>query len=72
MKTMTCKEMGGMCDYSMSAQTSNEMMTAGMEHLKEAHPDMAKDIEAMPSDHPMMVAWNEKFMKDWAATPENS
>lgn len=67
---MTCREMGGMCDEAMSANTSDEMMEAGMKHLAEKHPEMAASIEAMPKDDPQMVAWYEKFMKDWAATPE--
>ena len=59
-----------MCDEKMSAATSEEMMGAGMKHIEAAHSEMAANIKAMPKDDPKMVAWFEKFMKDWAATPE--
>lgn len=72
MKTMTCRQMGGMCDHKMTAATSDEMMKIGMEHLEAAHPQMAADIKAMPKDDPKMVEWYNKFMADWAALPEDA
>ena len=71
MKTMTCRELGGMCDDKMSANTSDEMMKKGMMHLEAAHPEMAKDIKAMPEGDPKMIAWGEKFKKDWDAASES-
>ena len=71
MKTMTCKAMGGMCDTTMSANTSDEMIAEGMKHIESAHPEMAASIKSMPKDDPKMVAWYMQFMKDWAATPED-
>ena len=71
MKKMTCAQLGGMCDMELTANTSDEMMGVGMKHLEAAHPEMAADIKAMPKDDPKMVAWGEKFMKDWAATPDS-
>lgn len=62
--------MGGMCDEPVSGNTPEELMNAGMEHLKVAHPEMAANVEKMPKDDPMMVKWNEDFMKTWAQTPE--
>lgn len=64
--------MAGPCDASMSAATSDEMMGKGMEHMREAHPEMAAEIEAMPKDDPKMVAWYDKFMADWTASPETN
>lgn len=72
MKTMTCKAMGGMCDEPISANTPDEMIANGMEHLKVAHPEMVASIEAMPKDDPLMVDWQKKFDETWAATPENN
>ena len=63
--------MGGMCDAPISGNTPDELMMAGMEHLKEAHPEMATTVEAMPKDDPMMVKWNEDFQRTWAETPDN-
>ena len=70
MKTMTCAQMGGMCDEAVSGNTAEEVMTKGMKHLEEAHPEMAADVKAMPIDDPIMVAWSEKFQKDFDALPE--
>lgn len=70
MKTVTCKQIGGMCDEEVSGNTPEELIGAGMAHLKVAHPEMAADIEKMPKDDPMMVKWSEDFMKTWEATPD--
>ena len=72
MKTMTCRELGGMCDTGLTAETSDEMMMKGMAHLEEAHPEMAESIKAMPKDDPAMLEWSQKFMADWASAPEMS
>ena len=71
MKTMTCMQMGGPCEEKIMGATPDEMMMNGMKHMEMAHPDMAADIKAMPKDDPKMVAWSEKFMKDWATTPDS-
>ena len=70
MKKMTCAQMGGMCDVEITGNTADEMMANGMKHLEEAHPEMAADIKAMPMTDPAMVAWSEKFQKDFEAAPE--
>ena len=71
MKTMTCAQMGGMCEEKVTAATQEEMMGKGMAHLEVAHPEMAASIKSMPKEDPLMVAWSEKFAKDWEATPES-
>ena len=70
MKTLTCAQMGGMCDETVTAETQDEMMSRGMAHLEAAHPEMAATVKAMPHDDPTMVARGEKFKKDWKAAPE--
>ena len=70
MKTMTCAQMGGPCEAKITGNTSDEMMGNGMVHLESAHPAMAADVKTMPKDDPKMVAWSEKFMKDWASAPD--
>lgn len=72
MKTMTCAQMGGMCDTAIHAETKEEMMGKGMEHLDAMHPEMAESVRNMPKEDPMMVAWVEKFNADWDATPEDA
>lgn len=65
MRTMTCKQMGGVCDYKMTANTSKEMMDAGMEHIEESHPELAKKMKNMSAEENRK--WNENFMKSWDA-----
>ncbi len=67
---MTCRAMGGECDAEVMGATAEEMMGNGMKHLEEAHPKMAADVKAMPATDPAMVAWSEKFQKDFDAAPE--
>ena len=55
MKKITCREMGGMCDAPLMADSYDGIIKVGMEHLKVAHPEMAESIESMPKDAPMMV-----------------
>lgn len=71
MKTMTCKQMGGPCEAAIQGNTPEEMMNNGMVHLEQAHPEMAAEVKSAPKDDPKMKEWNDKFMADWANTPEN-
>ena len=59
-----------MCDASLSADTYEGMMEAGMKHLEESHPEMAATVKAMAKDDPMMVEWETNFKKTWADTPD--
>ena len=70
MKMMTCAELGGECEEKIYGNTEDEMMTNGMKHLEAVHPKMAADIKAMPMIDPAMVAWSEKFKKDFAEAPD--
>jgi predicted small metal-binding protein len=70
MKKMTCAQMGGECDAEIMGATSDEMITNGMKHLDESHPEMAAQIHATPETDPMMVEWSKKFMADFDAAPE--
>jgi predicted small metal-binding protein len=69
MKTMTCSQMGGMCEEKITGATEEEMMANGMKHLEAAHPEMAATVKAMDPADPKMVEWNAKFKADFAAAP---
>lgn len=71
MKTMTCKQMGGMCEQSINGATADQMMQNGMAHLEQSHPDMANNIKAMSKDDPIMAEWSKKFATDFENTKEN-
>ena len=72
MKTMTCAQMGGMCEEKVSAETEMDMIAAGMAHLEVAHPEMAESIKSLDKNDPMIISWGEKFHADWEATPEEA
>lgn len=70
---MSCRDMGGPCDTKFTADTSEEMMKKGSEHLKtetdEAHTKITDQMETMtPKENEER---NEEFMKKWKNTPES-
>jgi hypothetical protein len=71
MKQMTCPQMGGpaTCTGVLSGNTPDEMIANGMEHLKEAHPDMLESMKTMPKEK--MDAWRADFQTKWDATPDS-
>ncbi len=62
--------MGGMCDEPLQAESYDEIMKVGWEHVEKAHPEMAQNIKSMPKDHPQMVEWEKNFRETWESTPE--
>ncbi len=67
-KTMTCKEMGGECDLSLSATTSAEMAQKMEAHIKKEHPDVVKEMENMSAQE--REEWDTEFHKKWKEAPE--
>lgn len=68
MKTMTCRELGGKCDYKLSASSWDEMVQVMTQHVLERHPGLAKDMEAMRNKDPKQ--WAKEMKPRWDATPE--
>jgi predicted small metal-binding protein len=69
MKKTTCAKLGGPCGHEITGETKEEMMTNAMDHVREFHPEMVADIEAMTPEE------SEKWAKDhldkvWDETPE--
>lgn len=78
MKTMTCRQMGGPCDAPIHGATADEMMNNGAVHVNEmaatgdeAHKQVQTGMKAMQENPESGKEWNEKFMKDFAAQPED-
>lgn len=67
MKIITCKQMGGPCDYAVTANTPKEMIDKGMEHVKKNHPDIAQNMDSTPQEE--KDVWYDSFMKTWEKTP---
>ena len=73
MKTLTCAQFGGPCNFSATTATEKEMSDAMWKHVKEAHPEKFEATQKM-----MKNATQEQkdqstayFHKIWEAAPED-
>jgi predicted small metal-binding protein len=78
MKTMTCKQLGGPCDFALRGDTADEVIKAQDHHLKEvvAAGDVAHEgaLKAMKGrwKHPVAgMGWYRKTKRDFAGLPED-
>lgn len=68
MKTMTCKQLGGACDKTFSANTFDEIVTMSKHHGMEmfgkndkSHLDAMEEISVLMQDQSKMQEWfNQK------------
>jgi predicted small metal-binding protein len=70
MKSMTCRELGGPCDQTLTAATWDEMVKKMTRHVMEKHPDTAKAMEQMHNQDPKK--WGQEMKPKWDAKPEAS
>jgi hypothetical protein len=78
MKTMTCREMGGPCDFPHHGATADEVIKGQDSHLKEmvaggddAHQSAFKEMKGRWK-HPISgMGWYRKTKRDFAALPED-
>jgi hypothetical protein len=68
MKTMTCKELGGVCDEKLSASSWDEMVMLMVNHVTEKHPDVSKQMEKMHNEDPKR--WGRETKPKWDAAAE--
>ena len=68
MKTMTCRELGGSCDRTLSANSWDEMVKTMTKHVMENHPDVAKQMEKMHNTDAHQ--WGRQMKPKWDAKPE--
>jgi predicted small metal-binding protein len=59
MKSLTCKELGGTCDYELTADSWEDMVQAMTKHVMQRHPDVAKSMEKMHSRAQKMESGNK-------------
>ena len=69
MKTMTCKELGGKCDQTLSANSWDEMVKKMTSHVMEKHPDVAEDMKKMHEQDSQK--WGKEMKPKWDAAPES-
>jgi len=74
MKEMTCKQLGGPCDFVLQGNTADEVIKAQDRHLKEtvangdgSHQSALKDMKGRWK-HPLSgMAWYKQTKRDFAA-----
>jgi predicted small metal-binding protein len=77
-KTMTCKELGGPCDFQLHGETADEVIKAQDRHLRETvsggdetHQGALKAMKGRWK-HPISgMAWYKAAKRDFAALPEH-
>ena len=78
MKTMTCKQLGGPCDFRLHGDTADEVIKAQDKHLNrtvssgdETHQGALKEMKGRWK-HPLSgMAWYRNAKRDFAALPED-
>lgn len=76
MKTMSCKQLGGPCDFQHQGDTADEVIKAQDRHLREmvANGDLAHDpaLKQMKGrwKHPISgMGWYKRAKRDFADLP---
>ncbi len=78
MKTMTCQQLGGPCDFAHHGNTADEVIKAQDAHLREvvangdtAHESALRDMKGRWK-HPIQgMGWYKSAKRDFAALPED-
>jgi predicted small metal-binding protein len=78
MKTMTCQQMGGPCDFPNHGASANEVIKAQDGHLREmvaggddAHQSALKEMKGRWKNPVSGMGWYRKTKRDFAALPED-
>ena len=77
MKSMTCRQLGGPCEFVLHGATADEVIKAQDKHLNEivgsgdrAHEDALKAMKGRWK-HPLSgMAWYKKTKREFATLPE--
>jgi predicted small metal-binding protein len=77
LKTMTCEQLGGPCDFQLQGNTADEVIKLQDKHLHEivaegdeGHKDALKEMKDRWK-HPLAgMGWYRKTKRDFAALPE--
>jgi predicted small metal-binding protein len=74
MKTMTCKLLGGPCDFPLQGNTADEVIKAQDSHLKDmvaggddSHQSALKDMKGRWKNPVSGLSWYRKTKRNFAA-----
>lgn len=78
MKTMTCKQLGGPCEFQLHGDSADQVIKAQDKHLNDvvslgdqAHTSALKDMKGRWR-HPISgMTWYRNTKRDFAALPED-
>ena len=68
MRKMLCRDLGGECDEELHAESWKKMVIAMTKHVREKHPETAKQMKKMHKEDP--EKWGKEMLPKWEATPE--
>jgi predicted small metal-binding protein len=78
MKTMTCRQLGGPCDFEHKGEGADDVIKAQDKHLREmvdsgdtAHEPALKDMKGRWKNPVKGMGWYKQAKKDFAALPES-
>ena len=78
MKTMTCRQMGGPCDLTISGDSADAVIKAQDRHLKDAvangdatHESALKDMKGRWKKPISGMGWYRRIKREFAALPED-
>jgi predicted small metal-binding protein len=73
MKTITCAQFGGPCEYAATTNTEKEMKDAMWKHVAEAHPEQSESTKKMMENatQEQMDKTDAYFHSVWESVPEN-
>ncbi len=78
MKSMTCTQLGGPCDFVLHGNTADELIKAQDGHLKEmvangdsTHEGALKEMKGRWRKPISGMGWYRKTKRDFAALPED-
>jgi predicted small metal-binding protein len=78
MKTMTCQQLGGPCDFALHGNTADDVIKAQDRHLKEmvagadeTHQSALKEMKGRWKKPVSGMVWYRKTKRDFAALPED-
>jgi predicted secreted protein len=76
MKTMTCKQLGGPCDFAHHGETADAVIKSQDGHLKQmvasgdaAHEAAAKEMKGRWKNPIAGMGWYRRTKRDFAALP---
>jgi predicted small metal-binding protein len=76
-KTMTCKQLGGPCDFELRGTTADRVIKAQDQHLKDAvahgdatHEQALKEMKGRWKFPISGMGWYRQVKRDFAALPE--